>query len=243
MVLSLAGVAVISLGGGGNGGMNLNVTGLLLAALSAVLWASYWMVNNLRSNRADASVGLFATFLFGAVYLTVGALCVGVDLNTVPGVLSGMYVGAFEMGIPFRSNTDSEVAAKLIGYFTQRAGRLRSGIAHTMRMLEGGYAMVLVRENALYAFRDPHGIRPLVLGRLGDDGWVVASETCALDIAGATFVREVSIPEWITSCAPRASSSAASASLTRIRYSRSSSTSSVSPWWTNWCSVKRTSRM
>ena len=96
-----------------------------------------------------------------------------------------------EMGIPFRSNTDSEVAAKLIGYFTQRGGRLRSGIAHTMRMLEGGYAIVLVRENALYAFRDPHGIRPLVLGRLGDDGWVVASETCALDISGATFVREI----------------------------------------------------
>ena len=96
-----------------------------------------------------------------------------------------------EMGIPFRSSTDSEVAAKLIGYFTQRAGRLRTGIAHTMRMLEGGYAMVLVRENALYAFRDPHGIRPLVLGRLGDDGWVVASETCALDISGATFVREI----------------------------------------------------
>ena len=91
----------------------------------------------------------------------------------------------------FAPTRDSEVAAKLIGYFTQRAGRLRSGIAHTMRMLQGGYAMVLVRENALYAFRDPHGIRPLVLGRLGDDGWVVASETCALDIAGATFVREV----------------------------------------------------
>ena len=81
-----------------------------------------------------------------------------------------------EMGIPFRSNTDSEVAAKLIGYFTQRGHRLRAGIAHTMRMLEGGYAMVLVRENALYAFRDPHGIRPLVLGKLDDGaGWVVAS--------------------------------------------------------------------
>ena len=96
-----------------------------------------------------------------------------------------------EMGIPFRSNTDSEVAAKLIGYFTQRGHRLRTGIAHTMRMLEGGYAMVLVRENALYAFRDPHGIRPLVLGKLDDGaGWVVASETCALEIAGATYVRE-----------------------------------------------------
>ena len=96
-----------------------------------------------------------------------------------------------EMGIPFRTSTDSEVAAKLIGYFTQRGHHLRAGIAHTMRMLEGGYAMCLVRDNALYAFRDPNGIRPLVLGQLGPNEWVVASETCALDIVGATFVREV----------------------------------------------------
>jgi amidophosphoribosyltransferase len=102
-----------------------------------------------------------------------------------------------EMGIPFRSSTDSEVAAKLIGYFTQRGHRLRTGIAHTMRMLEGGYAMVLARENALYAFRDPHGIRPLVLGKLGEGEWVVASETCALDIVGATYVREVAPGEII----------------------------------------------
>ena len=95
-----------------------------------------------------------------------------------------------EMGVPFRSNTDSEVAAKLIGFFTQRGHSLRTGIAHTMRMLEGGYAMVLVRDNALYAFRDPHGIRPLCLGKLPDDrGWVVSSETCGLDIVGAEFVR------------------------------------------------------
>ena len=97
-----------------------------------------------------------------------------------------------EMGIPFRSNTDSEVAAKLIGFFTQRGHSLRTGIAHAMRMLEGGYAMVLVRDNAMYAFRDPHGIRPLVLGKLPEDaGWVVASETCALDTVGADYVREI----------------------------------------------------
>lgn len=103
-----------------------------------------------------------------------------------------------EMGIPFRSNTDSEVAAKLIGFFTQRGHSLRTGIAHTMRMLEGGYAMVLVRDNALYAFRDPHGIRPLVLGLLPKDaGWVVASETCALDTVGASFLREVAPGEII----------------------------------------------
>lgn len=103
-----------------------------------------------------------------------------------------------ETGVPFRSNTDSEVAAKLIGFFTQRGHSLRTGIAHTMRMLEGGYAMVLVRDNAMYAFRDPHGIRPLVLGRLSEDaGWVVASETCALDTVGAEYVREVAPGEII----------------------------------------------
>lgn len=94
-------------------------------------------------------------------------------------------------GIPFRSNTDSEVAAKLIGYFTQETNHLREGIRHAMNMIEGGYAMALIRENALYAFRDPNGIRPLVLGGLGDGSWVVASETCALDIVGARFEREV----------------------------------------------------
>lgn len=102
--------------------------------------------------------------------------------------------------ISFRSDTDSEVAAQLIGYFTQKTHRLRSGIAATMRLLEGGYAMVLVRENALYAFRDPNGIRPLVIGRLGDpadNNWVIASETCALGIVGATFLREVEPGEII----------------------------------------------
>ncbi len=96
-----------------------------------------------------------------------------------------------ELGVPFRSNTDSEVACELIGYFTKKSGHLRVGIRHAMQMVEGGYAMVLLRENALYAFRDPNGIRPLVIGALGTEGWVVASETCALDIVGATYVRDV----------------------------------------------------
>lgn len=101
MFLSLAGVALISLGGGGTVDMSLSVSGLLLAALSAVLWATYWMVNNLKKEQADGSVVLFVTFLFGSLYLLAGAFFVGADLNTLPGVLSGMYVGAFEMGIPF----------------------------------------------------------------------------------------------------------------------------------------------
>lgn len=72
-----------------------------------------------------------------------------------------------QMGVPFRSETDSEVACELIGYFTKKSGHLRVGIRHAMQMIEGGYAMVLLRENALYAFRDPNGIRPLVIGEIG----------------------------------------------------------------------------
>ena len=60
-----------------------------------------------------------------------------------------------ELGVPFLSNSDSEVAAKLIGYFTQRTHHLREGIRKTMELVRGGYAMALINEQALYAFRDP----------------------------------------------------------------------------------------
>lgn len=101
MAISLAGVATISLGGGLAMENGLSVSGLLLAALSAFLWASYWVVNNKNKERFDASLAFFMTFFFGSLYMGVASLFVGVDLNTVPGLLWGSYVGAFEMGIPF----------------------------------------------------------------------------------------------------------------------------------------------
>ena len=61
-----------------------------------------------------------------------------------------------------------------------------------MEVIEGAYAMVLASPDALYAFRDPNGIRPLCIGELPQGrGWVVSSETCGLDIVGATYVRDV----------------------------------------------------
>ncbi len=101
MFVSLAGVALISFGSGSAGDMHVSVEGLLLAALSAFLWATYWMINNKNKNQVDGSVALFVTFLFGSAYLSIGALVTGVDIHSVPGILSGMYVGGFEMGIPF----------------------------------------------------------------------------------------------------------------------------------------------
>lgn len=99
MFISLGGVALISLGSG-SAGTSIPVSGLFLAALSAFLWATYWMVNN-KNKAVDGSVTLFMSFLFGTVYLIGGAFVVGVNICTLPGVLSGMYVGAFEIGIPF----------------------------------------------------------------------------------------------------------------------------------------------
>jgi amidophosphoribosyltransferase len=100
-------------------------------------------------------------------------------------------------GIRFRSTTDSEVIATLVGHFTQVHNHIRSGIQETMRLIRGAYSVVLVTEEAVYAFRDPNGVRPLVLGKLGETGWVVASETCGLDIIGAEFVRDVAPGEML----------------------------------------------
>ena len=101
-------------------------------------------------------------------------------------------------GVQFRSRTDSEVAAKVIGVATQQSHHLRTGIRHAMETLRGAYAMVLASADSLYAFRDPHGIRPLCIGQLPDGrGWVVSSETCGLDIVGAQYVRDVAPGEIV----------------------------------------------
>lgn len=95
-------------------------------------------------------------------------------------------------GVQFRAGTDSEVAAKAIGWVTQETHHLRNGIRYAMEHLEGAYAMVLASPDSLYAFRDPNGIRPLCIGQLPDGrGWAVSSETCGLDIVGATYLRDV----------------------------------------------------
>ena len=84
------------------------------------------------------------------------------------------------------------MAARTIGIDTRRTGHIRGGIRLMMRQLHGAYAIVMVSPVALYAFRDPNGIRPLSLGKLPDGrGWVVASETCGLDAVGAEFVRDI----------------------------------------------------
>ncbi len=95
-------------------------------------------------------------------------------------------------GVQLYGHTDSEVAARTIGVDTRRTGHIRGGIKLMMKQLHGAYSIVLVSPTALYAFRDPNGIRPLSLGKLPEErGWAVASETCGLDAIGAEFVRDI----------------------------------------------------
>jgi amidophosphoribosyltransferase len=90
-------------------------------------------------------------------------------------------------GVTLRSTSDSEVIAALIA---NDEAPLEQAVASAMTRLEGAYSIVALAEGRLVAFRDAHGFRPLVLGRIHDD-WVVASETSALDLVGAEYVREV----------------------------------------------------
>ncbi|HZO75330.1 MAG TPA: amidophosphoribosyltransferase [Ktedonobacteraceae bacterium] len=93
------------------------------------------------------------------------------------------------------STTDSEVIAFLLLHATGKT--LRDRIIATFPLLRGAYSLVFLAEGKLYAMRDPWGMRPLCIGRI-DNNWIIASESCALDRTGATFVRKVEPGELIT---------------------------------------------
>jgi len=91
-------------------------------------------------------------------------------------------------GSIFQSTSDTEVVLHL--YARSRAGSVEDALIESVSQLSGAFSLVLATKNRLIAARDPHGFRPLALGRLGD-AWIVCSETCALDLIGATYVRDV----------------------------------------------------
>lgn len=101
-----------------------------------------------------------------------------------------------ENGSLFQTTVDTEQILGLIARHGQ--DDLEQALLKAMIDLKGSYAVVLMNENKLYAVRDPYGNRPLCVGQLGEDGYVVASESCALDAVGATFLRDVAPGEILT---------------------------------------------
>jgi amidophosphoribosyltransferase len=90
-------------------------------------------------------------------------------------------------GSIFQTTVDSEIILHLMA---QPGNGEANNLVQTMRRIEGAYSLVIMTEKDLIGIRDPHGFRPLCIGRVGD-GWVLASETCALDLIHARFVRDV----------------------------------------------------
>jgi len=92
------------------------------------------------------------------------------------------------------ATTDTEIMTALIGL--QHENNVEASALAVLPLLEGAFSLVFMDERTLYAARDRHGVRPLVIGKL-ERGWVVASESAALDIVGAAFVREVEPGEFL----------------------------------------------
>ena len=106
-----------------------------------------------------------------------------------------LYSELRERGISFRGTSDSEIIAALLS--VDEARPIENAVAAVMPRLEGAYSTVVMTKRAVVAFRDPHGVRPLSLGRLGDH-YCVASESCAFDIIGAELMREVNPGELVS---------------------------------------------
>jgi amidophosphoribosyltransferase len=97
-------------------------------------------------------------------------------------------------GSIFQSTSDTEVIVHLIARSAAR--NLSGALADALNQVEGAYSLVVLTRDEIYAIRDPRGFRPLILGRL-DGAWVVSSETCALDLIDAEYVREVEPGEMV----------------------------------------------
>ncbi len=99
-----------------------------------------------------------------------------------------------QSGSIFQTSSDTEVVLHL--YARSKAPSVEDALVESITQLSGAFSLVLLTKNRLIAARDPHGFRPLAIGQLGD-AWIVCSETCALDLIGATYVRDVEPGELI----------------------------------------------
>ncbi|MBO6038236.1 MAG: amidophosphoribosyltransferase [Acetobacter sp.] len=133
---------------------------------------------------------IFAEFVFGGL-----AVAHNGNLTNARALRRNL----IQRGCLFQSTMDTEVFVHLIA--TSLYTTVEDKLIDALKRVMGAYSLVVLSQNALIGARDPFGIRPLVLGRLptkqGHDSWVLASETCGLDIIGAEFVRDIDPGEII----------------------------------------------
>ena len=125
----------------------------------------------------------------------VQPITVNYSLGSLAIAHNGNLVNALELkseleskGAIFQSTSDSEVIIHLIA--NSKAGGLYERLIDTMKNISGAYSLLIMTENELIAIRDPYGFRPLSIGK-HDGAYIIASETCAFDLIGATYERDV----------------------------------------------------
>ncbi|MGI8713327.1 MAG: amidophosphoribosyltransferase [Solirubrobacteraceae bacterium] len=164
--------------------------------------------NTLRSLLGDMAIGHVRYSTTGSSDWENAQPIVRDDRRTLALAHNGNLINAVELhaelrgaDVPFRSTSDSEIIAALLA--THPAERIDDAVADVLPRLRGAFSTVVMTEEAVVAFRDPQGLRPLAIGVIKDagggrDAYCVASESCAFDLIGAQYLREVAPGEVVT---------------------------------------------
>ena len=181
--------------------------GSLMAIRDQGLVAQVFDEHTLRSLVGDMAVGHVRYSTTGSSEWGNAQPIVRDDDRTLALAHNGNLINAVELhselrgrDVPFRSTSDSEIIAALLA--THPASRIEDAVADVLPRLKGAFSTVVMTEDAVVAFRDPHGLRPLALGMIAENGgppaYCVASESCAFDLIGAQYLREVQPGEVVT---------------------------------------------
>ncbi len=174
--------------------------GSIMAIRDQGLVAQVFDEHTLRSLVGDMAIGHVRYSTTGSSAWENTQPIVRDDRRTLALAHNGNLINAVELhselrgrDVPFRSTSDSEIIAALLA--THPAERIEDAVVDVLPRLRGAFSTVIMTDDAVVAFRDPHGLRPLVLGVIedGDEPLVycVASESCALDLIGARLLRDV----------------------------------------------------
>jgi amidophosphoribosyltransferase len=182
--------------------------GSIMAIRDQGLVAQVFDEHTLRSLLGDMAIGHVRYSTTGSSEWENAQPIVRDDRRTLALAHNGNLINAVELhselrgrDVPFRSTSDSEIIAALLA--THPAARIEDAVADVLPRLRGAFSTVAMTEDAVVAFRDPHGLRPLALGMIEDAGdggpaYCVASESCAFDLIGARYLREIQPGEVLT---------------------------------------------
>jgi amidophosphoribosyltransferase len=182
--------------------------GSIMAIRDQGLVSQVFDEHTLRSLVGDMAIGHVRYSTTGSSEWENAQPIVRDDSRTLALAHNGNLINAVELhselrgrDVPFRSTSDSEIIAALLA--THPAERIDDAVADVLPRLKGAFSTVVMTDDAVVGFRDPHGLRPLVLGMIEDpaDGppaYCLASESCALDLIGARYLRDVAPGEVVT---------------------------------------------